>query len=168
MRPDVAGDVLEGTNVLGQARAAECAAWPQIIGRNVEFRVGDENLMNSGRANSKLVADAADFIGKSNLYRVKRIIDELRDLCRAISRVEDRRGYACIQLVERLAPSAVLRSNHDLRRIQEIVDRHRFAQELGVVGNLDQIHPASQGVLENREDQFIDRTWPDRGAKNDG
>src|SRR6516165_5471876 len=76
MCPDIACDVLEGANVFRQARAAECATRPQIVRRDVELRVRDENLMNSGRANTKFIANATNFVGKGNLHRVKRVIHE--------------------------------------------------------------------------------------------
>ena len=60
--------------------------------------------MNGGCADTELVANATNFVGKSNLYCMKRVIDEFCHLCRTISRIEDRRLDSCVQLVKSRAP----------------------------------------------------------------
>ena len=95
--------------------------------------------MNGSCADTEPIANATNFVGKSNLYCMERVIDEFCHLRRTVSRIEDRRLDSCVQLVKSRAPLPVLRPNNDLRWIEEVVDRYRFAQEFGVVDKLDLI-----------------------------
>src|SRR5439155_15841012 len=65
--------VVDGAQILWQARTAKSKARFQVIGRQIEFGVLAKDIHHLVAIDSERFADVADFIGKTNLERVKTI-----------------------------------------------------------------------------------------------
>ena len=68
-----AGEVVQGTNVLGQTRSSKGEAGFQIGPGDVQLVILTEDIHQKVRINARFLAESADFIGKADLQRVVRI-----------------------------------------------------------------------------------------------
>ena len=115
--------MLKRPNVFGKTRPAEGAAGSQVVRRDVELGVGDEDPVDIGGADAQLCAHSADFIREDRLDGVKCVVDELRELALAVLDVEDRSLDTGIDLVQRRARFTRFRPDDNLRWFEEVLDR---------------------------------------------
>lgn len=168
-RAGVGGDVLERAHVLGQARPAEGTAGAGVIGAEVELGVALEDRVDFLRGDAEVLAHAADLVGEGDLDRVPRVVDELGDLGLAQADFEDGRVDALVELRHVGRRLAAQRADDDLGRVEEVLDRGGFAQEFGVVDQLDHVRGRiAQVALEDRPDDVLAGPGPHGRAVGEG
>ena len=122
--------VRQCADVLGQARAAERVAGPQVVRRQVEARVLAEQPHHRLRIDAHAFADAADLVGKRHLRRVEGVAGVLNHLGAG---PVHRRGVPA-EKRRQLARErrAVVRADDGQRRIIEVGHRRALAQKFRI------------------------------------
>ena len=124
--------VQQGAQVLGQARAAESEARPEVTRRQVELGVLAENLHHAVAVHLQGLAEVADLVGKADLERVPGVVGVFDHFSGLDVGADQRRGNARIQTGKYVAARARQLSDHGLRRIEVVVYRGPLAQKLGI------------------------------------
>ena len=153
----------ERAHVLRQARPAEREARPQVCGRDVELRVGAEELHELPAVHPHRLANAPDLVREADLQCVERVARELQELGLLDRDLVDGCVDALVRGGDHLAGTFVERADDGVRRRIEILHGARLAQELRVHGEPEVLaRDASRLLLENLPD------GPAHGAGKDG
>ena len=96
----------------------------------------------------------ADLVGVGDLERMEAVVDELGELRLPVADGEDRGVEVPVHRFDWRRGLAVMRAHDDLRRVEKVVDRGRFPQELGIVDDIDDV------AASPRDDAKIGRMSP--------
>ena len=163
-----AGVVDDRAQVLGQARAAEREARPQVRARDVELRVGGEDLHHGVRVDAVGLADRAHLVGEADLERVEGVVGVLRHLGDRDRHAVDDAGKAVVERRHGVGRERVARADDGLRRIVEVAHRGALAQELRVHGDAEVVSGAqARGRLETRDQRALAGARQHRRAEDD-
>src|SRR5205823_12394202 len=124
--------VQQCAQVLGQARAAESEAGPEVMRRQVELGVLAENLHHAVAVQLQGLAAVSDLVCKADLERVPGVVRVLDHFSGLDVGADQRRGKLRIQARKQVAARAGQLSDHGLRRIEVVVYRGCLAQKLGI------------------------------------
>ncbi len=152
------GDIQQGTQILGQAGAAEGETGAQVSGRDVELPVPGDQTHDLARVDPQGLPQAADLVGEDNLDRVEGITGVLEHLRRADVGADKFARQVLEHRPDDVQGARRVAADHGERRIVIILDRAALAQELRLKGQAEAFAQLFAGVLfQYRPDPIHDR-----------
>src|SRR3989441_1479490 len=159
--------VLQRADILWEARAAECEARLQVVGREVQLLVATEDVHHFVAVDTDALAQVADLVREADFQRVPRVVRVFHHLGDADAGADERRVD---RLVEGNGPArvgCVVVADEGERGLAEILERRAFAEELGIHRHAEAVAVLLAGLALERRDHLLVRRPRQHGAADD-